>query len=185
MAKHASPIKFDVDAKDMRRQFNRFEKDAPDYIRIALLNSMNVVGTIAVERFMEPHKVDPEEYLKRQPGQPMKSRKGGSKLGILTGRLSRSILDVPGPGGRKESIRRILGTGQTFEAEIGSEVPYAAIHEHGGTINHNNLFGRGISATINIPPRPYLNPALDASRALIHAEFQKVIKLLETKVSDV
>lgn len=45
---------------------------------------------------------------------------------------------------------------------LGANTSYAAIHELGGTINHTNLFGKGIKKTITMPKRPYLFPALKA-----------------------
>lgn len=55
--------------------------------------------------------------------------------------------------------------------EFGSKVPYAAIHEYGGVINHpgtKNGFGKGIPIpphSIPIPQRSYLAPALKAFEA--------------------
>jgi phage gpG-like protein len=41
---------------------------------------------------------------------------------------------------------------------------YSRIHELGGKINHTNLFGKGIKATITMPKRAYLSPSLQAKK---------------------
>ncbi len=77
--------------------------------------------------------------------------------------------------GKRESIRIVEVSGGKLTGIIGSETPYAAIHEFGGTINATNLFGKGISARINIPARPYLNPAVRRSRKAIFDIFETSI----------
>lgn len=88
-------------------------------------------------------------------------------LRIITGRLARSLSGAQTLGNR-EAVNRIEPRGPSSVAFIkGSKVPYAGIHEGGGTILNRSRV-RGITAeelrrgiiTINIPRRPYLGPAL-------------------------
>ena len=58
---------------------------------------------------------------------------------------------------------------------------YARIHEKGGTINHSNLFGRGIKATINMPARPYLEPAAEDSKDWIINHLKMQMEKVITK----
>ena len=67
----------------------------------------------------------------------------------------------------------------TLIGVLGANTPYATIHELGGTISHSNLFGKGISAQIQIPQREYLSPAIDknlksASQAVSSAIIKEV-----------
>lgn len=78
-------------------------------------------------------------------------------LNVRTGRLFRSFTK-----GQKENITKKTHSG----LEYGSLVPYAAIHEYGGVIDHpgtKNGFGRKIEIAahdIRIPKRAYLKPAV-------------------------
>ena len=63
---------------------------------------------------------------------------------------------------------------------LGANTPYATIHELGGTIQHTNLFGRGIGAMIYIPDRPYLMPALEAKlKSISSAVSKSIVKKVE------
>lgn len=102
------------------------------------------------------------DYWRKSGGAPIPG-----KLTVRTGRLIRSLSPQGGSrffgnetgGASSEQIRRIRWAGNRAAGIIGSSVPYAAIHEFGGTFTHPNLYGRGISATIRMPARPYLRPA--------------------------
>jgi phage gpG-like protein len=50
---------------------------------------------------------------------------------------------------------------------MGSSVPYAAIHEYGGSAGRNR--------SVQIPARPYLNPALEKSET-------KIFRILKLKL---
>lgn len=88
-----------------------------------------------------------------------KSKNTTNILNVRKGNLFRSFTK-----GNPLNILKSTGKG----VEFGSKVPYAAIHEYGGVINHpgtKNGFGKGIPIpphTINMPARPYLAPALKA-----------------------
>ncbi len=47
-----------------------------------------------------------------------------------------------------------VATAEEGAISIGSSLAYAAVHQHGATINHPNVFGTGRSATIRVPARP-------------------------------
>lgn len=72
------------------------------------------------------------------------------KAPVLTGTLRRSI-----------HIETLQKRRNFVEQAVGTDVVYAAIQEFGGVIQHSNLWGQGIEATITIPPHPYLRPAWD------------------------
>jgi hypothetical protein len=78
--------------------------------------------------------------------------------------------------GKTESIREIhVGAGR-IKGIIGSNTPYARIQEEGGTINASNLFGRGTKASIKIPKRPFLKPAVKDSKATVLKIFRESVE---------
>ena len=86
-----------------------------------------------------------------------KSKNTTDILNVRKGNLFRSFTK-----GNKFNILKKTSSGM----EYGSLVPYAAIHEYGGTINHpgtKNGFGKGIpipAHNIDMPKRSYLAPAI-------------------------
>ncbi len=88
-----------------------------------------------------------------------KSKNTTNILNVRKGNLFRSFTK-----GNPLNILKDTGNG----IEFGSKVPYAAIHEYGGTIDHpgtDNGFGRGIPIPahgIPMPKRSYLAPAIKA-----------------------
>lgn len=104
----------------------------------------------------------------------------GNPLNHRTGRLSRSVT------GRAD----IDGT-DTINGSIGvslDEVPYAAVHEFGGTFNVpayvrevDKVFGRSVKPfeqnvrahTATYPQRAFLKPSMDERRDAILASLQK------------
>ena len=80
-------------------------------------------------------------------------------LFVRSGNLFRSFTK-----GNPFNILKDTGRG----IEFGSKLPYAAIHEYGGDINHpgtKNGFGKGIEIPahrIDMPKRSYLAPAIKA-----------------------
>lgn len=88
-----------------------------------------------------------------------KSKNTTNILNVRKGNLFRSFTK-----GNPQNILKDTGNG----VEFGSKIPYAAIHEYGGTIDHpgtSNGFGRGIPIPphgIPMPKRSYLAPAIKA-----------------------
>ena len=88
-----------------------------------------------------------------------KSKNTTNILNVRKGNLFRSFTK-----GNPLNILKDTGNG----VEFGSKIPYAAIHEYGGTIDHpgtSNGFGRGIPIPahgIPMPKRSYLAPAIKA-----------------------
>ena len=103
---------------------------------------------------------------------------GIGSLRILRGNLFRSFSK-----GDANNIYKVQKGNGNFEIEYGSNVPYANIHEYGGTINHPGgtpykFIGDGKIVffkktdpraaklkktkphSINMPARPYFNPAV-------------------------
>src|SRR6185312_6101222 len=83
-------------------------------------------------------------------------------LTIRTGNLYNSVL---------QSLR-ISRDGRRLVITIGSNLPYARIHEFGGN------FWRGPSY-IHIPPRPYLQPTLEDLEQMMPSLLQKAIEQLD------
>jgi len=100
--------------------------------------------------------------------------------------------------GKKESIRKVSIKGAKFEGTIGTKVPYAAIHEFGGethprvTAKSRKFFwamyfetgedmwkGMALtdkdSFTVNIPPRPYLQPGAKDAMPDITNMFRRAV----------
>ena len=83
----------------------------------------------------------------------------------LSGRLFKSFAL-----GNEETATEVERTNENgFKITIGSDVPYARIHDLGGTIN--NGFGKGIA--INIPKRPYFTPGIKKFET---EKYNKIIK---------
>ena len=117
---------------------------------------------------------------------------GGNQLRRITGALFKSL-------GRNDAnnIYKFIPNEYGFTIEYGSRLPYAAIHEYGGTINHPGgtpFFIKGGELifvnkknpraaklpktkphSIPIPARPYMAPALqelNANKALVVNKFR-------------
>ena len=109
-------------------------------------------------------------------GRGENKRNTTNRLNIQSGRLFKSFLP-----NSTDNILRFTQSGLTFGVEIGTKVPYAAIHEEGGTITQPRsqkqrrffwaMFYKtgdekfkyaALSTkplTIRIPARPYFKPA--------------------------
>jgi len=83
-------------------------------------------------------------------------------LTIRTGNLYNSVI----------KSMRISAHQGTLVVSIGSNLPYAAIHEYGG------YAGRG-SHRVYIPPRPYLKPTLDDLERMMPALLDLAIQSLD------
>jgi phage gpG-like protein len=84
----------------------------------------------------------------------------GSPSSVLTsrsGNLMNSVL---------QSIQASTD-GETLNVSIGSDLPYAAIHEYGGYAGRRAPFKKKNGQRSYLPARPYLNPAIhDLQQAL-------------------
>ena len=150
--RHAQPLIL-VDTSDVLKTFAKFNTYVPGFMREGLLESMNYVGMVSVQKYMTVRKVvDPAI------GKVAGRKSTAEKLGVVTSRLARSIQNKESTAGA-EAIRKILFTGKDIIAEMGSKVPYAAIHEFGGRAGRNK--------SVTIPKRAYLNPALKDSETAI------------------
>lgn len=169
MAKHASPISIEIDSSRINRMFRSFEDRQKEYLRLAMANSLKEVSLRAVGKYMVRH---PWSHKTKKFDL---SRRGGKLLGIMTGRLSRSILGSYAPSrgggaeGSREGIEQIEVKPRAIEVigKKGSRVPYARIHEKGGMA--------GPRRKVQIPARPYLKPALMDSKNKIVNFFQKAM----------
>jgi len=103
---------------------------------------------------------------------------GPGTLRRQTGRLARSLIGARQDRGSEEGIFDLSPTNSGVRLTFGSEVPYAAIHEYGGTqqvtgkqrrffwakaaeTDADKWRAMALSETLNYPERPYLRPALD------------------------
>ena len=147
---HAQPLIIDVIDADVIRTFVKFNTFMPEHIRVGLLESMEYVGLMSVQKYMTVRTV-----VDKATGKTEGRKSASEPLGIVTSRLSRSILGKESTFGN-ESIRRVVNDGKDIYAEMGSKVPYAAIHEYGGRTKN-----------AIIPQRAYLNPGLKDSETAI------------------
>ena len=143
--------------------------------------ALEMIGNTAADDFMKQTSADPtaSDFFKTaSTGRLLRSRTGKLQRSI-TGVLDFSTTKYPAkmkkfinekmtkPGGKKESIRRVIVGSGKLEGIIGSTVDYAAIHEFGGKA------GRGLSTTI--PARPYLTPAVKETMPDIFEMFDELI----------
>jgi len=78
------------------------------------------------------------------------SGSGGNTLTSRSGNLMKSVL---------QSIQATFD-GEKFSISIGSDLPYAAIHEHGGYAGRRGPFKKKGGRRPYLRPRPYLQPAM-------------------------
>ncbi len=153
---------FVVDKFDWKLFQTKFKSIMPEAIRIGLLEAMQFIGLKAVEGM-------PVRDFDATSGK-IGQRIAGEKLNIMSGRLKSSLLNQPSPmEGQMEGIRRAVRVANEIIGYMGSTVPYAAIHEFGGTT------GRGGSTII--PPRPYLQPAVEESEEHIYRMLKLKLEL--------
>lgn len=85
---------------------------------------------------------------------------GGPNSTVLTsrtGNLMNSVL---------QSIQATVD-GESLKISIGSDLPYAAVHEYGGYAGRRGPFKKKDGKRPYLPPRPYLHPAIsDLQQAL-------------------
>jgi phage gpG-like protein len=100
---------------------------------------------------------------------------GAEGSGVLTsrsGRLMNSVL---------QSIQ-IGFDGEKFLASIGSDLPYAAIHEYGGYAGRRGPFRKKDGRRPYLRPRPYLKPAInDLQNALPDLLEQAIQQVQESR----
>jgi len=96
-------------------------------------------------------------------------------LAIDSGHLRRSI-GSPARGGHYRKGKLLRGG---HFVEFGTNVVYALVHEEGRTINHRNLFGKGISARIKMPKRPFFEPGILKARGKASKILGKILKIVK------
>ena len=173
----AVSVKSNID--NVSAKYKNFEKELPKVIKNSIITLYNFIGLQATGKYMKVHTLNKNQ---QKTGIRTAGKNPTSKLRIVTGRLARSIKRVynfnQGGAGTNESffkLRKQEGLG--FIAQISSLVPYAFIQEKGGTINHTNLFGRGIAASIRIPARPYMAPAAKEGERKAGAIFDQALEI--------
>lgn len=181
-------IRLDIDDRDFKDKMNRFASQVTKTLTGAMMLAFQAVGLKSTQEYMTRSHV-----ISGGTGYNIGTA-GSSKLNIRSGRLARSLIGgfdfSGGSGGQDESIREIQITGNTITGTYGSSVPYANIHEKGGTITGNPylIFRIGPfwykKRSVTIPARPFLEPALEDSETNIHGIFQSAMEALAFKVSD-
>ena len=153
-------------AEEFRQRVAQFKKTLLEGLRQGIAEGMDLIGITAQgEYWIAPG----------GPAIPVNP----TKLTARSGRLIRSLSPQGGAfhSGQREQVRKIEVKDGKIVGFFGSSVPYAAIHEFGGTIHHTNLFGRGIEATIHMPERPYLHPAFENAKP-------KIVKIMHDKIEE-
>lgn len=161
----------------LQKHIDELKTELPQAICEAVIESLWLVGNVAVTKFM-------------LQGQPYGAFKGqyqniinAKRLTNRSYRLARSLVGKGQAGNAMNAEGRAVIESQNMDITIGSlstAVPYAKIHEEGGvTSPHiirsksgkmlrwydksgNPVFARVVNHPgSNIPARPYLNPALN------------------------
>ena len=176
-----------VDSREWKRAKKRLPTEIKTLLRTSMLQAFQIIGLTAVSDYMvRAHVIDGNSGYNVGTA-------GSSKLNIRSGRLSRSLIDqftfTGNGGGTNESIRKVTAGAEGLEGEYGTKVPYAAIHEFGGTIQAKGggflHFQIGpfhfMRKSVKIPARPYLNPAYEKSMPEILILHQENLTALLTK----
>jgi len=150
----------------------KFRSRLQDKIITAMGTAVQVVIGRTVSTYMRDAKDEPARRSPLDKG----------PLRIVTGRLVRSLTGARTGTNQPESIYRIQSGGGDVTVTFGSVVPYAAIHEYGGTIDR---LARSVISTratipahtITIPGRPYLGPALND-------ESDTVVNLFDVEIQE-
>lgn len=135
-----------IDARKLRKRLGTAERRAKN-LRPAMLSIKNIVQSSVEENFV-------------RQGRPKK----WTDLAESTKRIRRRRKKWPGmilqvSGQLASSVNSRVDKNVVV---VGSNKPYAKIHDEGGTVNHpgtNNGFGKGIPIPphrIKIPARPFL-----------------------------
>lgn len=124
--------------------------------------------------------VDISDNMDESNPNPVYPRNGGDRLQLVTNKLFRAATVYKAPG----NVSKTTGSGSSFSFQWGIDlevVPYARIHEFGGTINHPGgtpyfirdgvirfvrkangaRFPKTKPHPIEIKARPYITPALE------------------------
>jgi phage gpG-like protein len=97
------------------------------------------------------------------------SGSGGSVLTSRTGNLLNSVL---------QSINASTD-GQKLTISIGSDLPYAAIHEYGGYAGRRGPFKKKDGKRPYLPPRPYLRPAINDLQQVLPDLLEQAIQQVQ------
>lgn len=185
--------KYEINDKDAVRLLQGLESQKTTLFRTVVIETMRLIGISATGDFMTVRNWSSESGF---------GGRTSPLLHINTRRLATSLLDgfnlrnQNRLAGVKEGIRELKVSGDRVVGKFGSEVPYAAIHEYGGTIpktprsrrffwamwyNTNAPMWKALalgSGPIRMPARPYLRPAVDKiePRAVDYAR-QRLLEL--------
>jgi len=192
---------YKIDDAEALKTFQNFEKERTEVFKVAVVQSMRLVGLSATSDFMQ--------NTFNQDDGSFGPRADNSKLRIMTSRLARSLtggFDFSGENvrGVREGIRRIRKGKKQVRGEFGSKVPYAATHEFGDERPVTNrqrayfLYRHGEtnadfskwlamaypkSGKLKYPARPFLNPALETNREEIRDLFIRRVNELTRKLN--
>jgi len=98
--------------------------------------------------------------------------KGGSAGTLLTSRSGNLLNSV------LQSIRA-TADGNTLTISIGSDLPYAAIHEYGGYAGRRGPFKKKDGRRPYLPPRPYLRPAINDLQQVLPDLLEQAIQQVQ------
>lgn len=175
------------DSRDLEKKLSEFPRLLKQKLMEAAAEGMDLIGTLAQGRYwIVPGGED-------KPTHP-------SKLTVRSGRLIRSLSPQGGAfsaSGEREQIREVRVSGGKVIGIFGTRVPYAAIHEHGGTIPAMTIYPKRASVlhfftssgeevfaryanvpARTIPPRPYLSPAARDAES-------KIVGIIEGKIAEI
>jgi phage gpG-like protein len=143
----------------------RFELDTSDMADLEQrLAALGPRATVQVARALQPliYRSVRASLQKHFTDSPGKSR---TRLHSRSGRLFNSVLD---------SLEASIDGGE-IKVSLGSDLPYAAIHEYGGYAGRRGPFKKKRGHRPYIPPRPYLRPTLNDLQQALPALIEKAV----------
>lgn len=188
----------DIDAfqEDLRNFLKSFGEKI---VRPTLENASNRIGARAIDTYMQRGRGQPRTRVHKGPLRIVSGRLSESLRGTVAtrgGRVTTSRGRIDDTGGSGEAINDIQVAKGKGRLTKGSKVPYARIHEKGGMIKitrkMRGFFWAKFAETnegrwkamaltkqshINIPARPYLEPALED-------EIDGIVKYLTEKFEE-
>lgn len=152
-------MKLEGDFSSVLEFNNPFEGAKYERLKKTLLSLMLGQKDALFEKSQDPNgtgwvKLSQKALARRMAKTPKKKRNIEPKILVDTGALRNSLTDQSNPYGLRDT--------SADEVKLGTNVPYAAIHNYGGVINHpgtKNGFGIGVEIKpykITIPPRPFM-----------------------------
>jgi phage gpG-like protein len=138
----------------------------------ALQQLQQRLSTLAPRMIAQVHQaLRPMIYQSLSSALPKYFSGANGRLHSRSGRLFNSVL---------ESLS-ISNDGAVMTVSLGSDMPYAAIHEYGGYAGGRGPFKKKSGHRPYIPARPYLRPVLNDLQEMLPALLDEAIQQVEVQ----